>query len=156
MYDAFLERGHTVYALHGFEGRGEGQQRKAAIKQAMQWVEDNHPDLCYIESSTYPLIHFCDYAFLHYLRRKKIPIGYFYRDFYRKFPELLPKRKGIVNKIKDIYLDFCQWCTDKILEIVDIVYFPSEESTQLFGYKNKKVLPPALLFVSRKYNFRGR
>lgn len=143
MYQAFLERGHTVYTLSGYQGRGEGKLRAAEVEKAIAWVEENHPDLCYIESSTYPMIHNCDYKMIRYLHKKKIPTSYFYRDFYRKFSDLFPRRKGFANLLKETYLDIQQRRTDNILNLVDIVYFPSKQCFKYFGYKNMKALPPA-------------
>ena len=143
MYNAFLERGHTVYVLAGFEGRGQGKNRAKEVEKAKIWVEENKPDLCYIESSTYPMLHQCDYDMIRYLNKKKIPTSYFYRDFYRKFPELFPKRKGFINCLKEKYLDIMQCKTDKILRYIDIVYFPSEQCFKYFSYKSMKALPPA-------------
>jgi len=143
MYRAFLERGHTVYALSGYEGRGEGKLRAAEVQKAMQWAEENHPDLCYIESSTYPLIHRCDYTMIRWLCKKNIPTAYFYRDFYHKFPGQFPKRSGFVNRLKDFYLDWMRILTDRILHKIAMVYFPSEESLAYFPYQRKKTLGPA-------------
>lgn len=143
MYYAFLERGHTVYTLSGHAGRREEKLRAAEVKKAICWVEENDPDLCYIESSTYPMLHSCDYRLIRYLHKKKVPTAYFYRDFYRMFPDLFPRRKGLGNQVKETYLDLMQKKTDRILELVDIVYFPSEVCFQYFSYQRPKTLPPA-------------
>lgn len=143
MYRAFLDRGHEVYVLSGHEGRSESRQRAEDVKKAKAWVEANQPDLCYIESSTYPMLHSCDYGMIRYLRREKIPTAYFYRDFYRNFPDLFPKRTDAIGRLKEWYLDFMQWRTDRILRLLNIVYFPSEQCFPYFRYKNMKALPPA-------------
>lgn len=143
MYHAFLERGHEVYVLSGYQGRKEGKLRDAEVKKAIEWAEENNPDLCYIESSTYPMIHSCDYKMIWYLAKKGIPTSYFYRDFYRRFKDLFPRRKGFINTIKEYYLDFMQWRTDRILRKLSLIYFPSKECFQYFNYKNMKALPPA-------------
>ena len=144
MYDAFLERGHTLYVLSGYQGRHEGNKRRAEVEKAKQWVEENRPDLCYIESSTYPMIHRCDYDMIRYLAKKKIPTSYFYRDIYRVIPGLVTKkRKDLTGRLKDLYLDLMQKYTDHILHKVDIVYFPSQRFTNYFHYKRMELLPPA-------------
>lgn len=154
MYRAFLERGHTVYVLSGNEGRGHGKERAADVKKAKAWVAENHPDFCYIESSTYPMIHNCDYGMIRYLHRKKIPTAYFYRDFYRRFTDLFPRRTGFANTLKELYLDLMQWRTDRALKQLDLVYFPSEQCFGYFHYRNMKALPPAgeLHFLSNGDN----
>lgn len=140
---AFLDRGHDVFVISGHEGRREGKDRLAEVKKAKQWVAAESPDLCYIESSTYPMIHRCDYEMIRWLKKNNIPIAYFYRDLDRKCRNRLLPPKGIKNKIKDIYLRIMQWRTDKVLHRVDIVYFPSERCFNYFQYKNMKSLPPA-------------
>lgn len=143
MYRAFLERGWDVYLLSGYCGRGEGKQRRAEVRKAEAWLRENRPAFCYIESSTYPIMYHCDYALIRLLRREGIPTAYFYRDYYRRFPNLFPRRKGFVNQLKEAYLDFLQWRTDRVLRNVDIVYFPSEGDFQYFHYRCMKTLPPA-------------
>lgn len=143
MYRAFQERGYEVYTLSGHAGRGEGKLRAEDVQKAKAWVEENQPDFCYIESSTYPMIHGCDYGMIRFLHKKKIPTGYFYRDFYRRFPALFPRRSGVGGWLKETYLDFMQWRTDRILKLVDTVYFPSEQCFPYFHYRDMKALPPA-------------
>jgi len=143
MYKAFLEGGHTVKLHSGECGRGDRGSRKQAVDEIMRWLDTNRPDLCYIESPTYPIMFTCDYRLIRRIHKMKVPMGYFYRDFYRKFPDLFPRRRGLVNGLKEWYLDYLQAKTDRILRLVDVVYFPSESCCSLFHYKNMKVLPPA-------------
>ena len=100
MLEAFRARGHELYVLSGSQNIKDGKTRREAVRKAKQWVEENNPDFCYIESSTYPIIHSCDYSMIRYLAKKKIPSSYFYRDIYRVFPELFQTRKGVANEIK--------------------------------------------------------
>lgn len=143
MYKAFLERGYEVKVLSGFCGRGEGRQRRNLVRGIRQWLTKHRPDFCYIESSTYPIMNYCDYSLIRLLHKMKIPVGYFYRDFYRKFPKIFPKRRDLIGALKEYYLDFLQWRTDRILFYVKQVYFPSEVCQSMFSYKNMKALPPA-------------
>nr|WP_325217211.1 glycosyltransferase [uncultured Oscillibacter sp.] len=143
MYRAFLERGWEVHLLSGYCGRGEGKQRKAEVRKAVAWMRENRPAFCYIESSTYPIMYHCDYALIRLLRREGIPTAYFYRDFYRWFPKLFPRRQGLVNSLKEAYLDILQWWTDRVLQNVDIVYFPDKSTARYFPYRHMKALPPA-------------
>ena len=143
MYRAFLERGWEVHLLSGYCGRGEGKQRKAEVRKAVAWMRENRPAFCYIESSTYPIMYHCDYALIRLLRREGIPTAYFYRDFYRWFPKLFPRRQSLVNSLKEAYLDILQWWTDRVLQNVDIVYFPDKSTARYFPYRHMKALPPA-------------
>lgn len=143
MYQAFLDEGHSVKLLTGECGREDRVTRKKAVLEIMDWLEDHRPDLCYIESPTYPIMFQCDYDLIRKLHKMQVPIGYFYRDFYRKFPKLFPRRKGFVNTLKELYLDYLQHKTDQILRLADVVYYPSESCFQCISYKNMKTLPPA-------------
>ena len=120
MYKALLDEGHSVKLLSGNCGRGDGAARKKAVREIMDWLKDNRPDLCYIESPTYPIMFQCDYDLIRKLHKMEVPIGYFYRDFYRQFPDLYPRRTGYINRLKDLYLDFLQWKTDRILKLANI------------------------------------
>ena len=143
MYRALQERGWNVFLVSGFIGRGEGLQRQREIDRAIAWMREGRPDFCYIESSTYPIMYHCDYALIRLLRREGIPTAYFYRDCYRRFPKLFPRRKGFVNRLKETWLDILQWRTDRVLRNVDIVYFPSEGTFQYFPFRDMRALPPA-------------
>jgi len=143
MYQTFLEEGHSVKLLSGECGRNDSKARKNAVLEIMAWLEDNRPDLCYIESPTYPIMFQCDYDLIRKLHKMQVPMGYFYRDFYRRFPDLYPRRKGFANTLKEWYLDHLQRKTDRILKLVDVVYFPSESCFKWFSYKRMKALPPA-------------
>lgn len=141
MLKAFQELGQEVYALTGEQSHSK--ERKKEIKKAKKWIKQNNPEMCYIESSTYPILRWQDLQLIHFIHKRGIPMGYFYRDFYRKFPELYPRRKGIVNGIKEKMLDIYQWMTDFTLRDVDIVYVPSDESKKLFSFHDMRELPPA-------------
>ena len=143
MLEAFRERGHEVYILSGSQNIKQGKIRRKAVAQAKKWVQENNPDFCYIESSTYPILHGCDYDMIRYLAKKKIPTSYFYRDIYRILPIQETPKKGLANRIKDFTLGLLQKYTDHILHKVDVVYFPSERFTKYFRYKRMELLPPA-------------
>ena len=143
MLHAFLESGHTVKLLSGSTEYIHRTQRKHSIKEILSWLENETPDICYIESSTYPIIFHADRKLIKRIHKLSIPIGYFYRDFYRKFPKLFPRRKGFVNFIKESFLNILQYKTDKILNYADIIYLPSIQAKRLFDYKDMRALPPA-------------
>lgn len=143
MYRAFLDRGWEVHLLSGYCSRAEEKQRRAEVRKAEAWMQENRPAFCYIESSADPIKHYCDYALIRLLHREGIPTAYFYRDAYRRFPNLFPRRGGFVNKLRETYLNFLQWRTDRVLRNVDVVYFPSEAFSVYFHYCRMKALPPA-------------
>ncbi len=143
MYRAFIERGHEVKLLSGSIGRGCGKARKEAVDCILQWLDMERPDLCYIESPTYPLLHECDYVLIRRLCAMKIPTAYFYRDFYLRFPALFPRRTDVLGRLKDEYQVFMQWRTDRLLRRVDVVYFPSAACAKMFSYRRMLPLPPA-------------
>ena len=143
MYRAFVERGHEVKLLSGSIGRGCGKARKEAVDRILQWLDTERPDLCYIESPTYPLLHECDYVLIRRLCAMKIPTAYFYRDFYLRFPALFPRRTDVLGRLKDEYQVFMQWRTDRLLRRVDVVYFPSAACAKMFSYRRMLPLPPA-------------
>ena len=143
MLEAFLERGHEVHVMSGSQDIKDRKIRQEAVRKAKAWVEANNPDFCYIESSTYPIMHSCDYGMIRYLARKKIPTSYFYRDIYRILPNQVSTREGFINQIKEFGLGLLQKYTDCMLHKIDVVYFPSDRFTQYFNYKRMELLPPA-------------
>lgn len=154
MLKAFECLEKNVFPLTGEQTkRGERINR---IKETEKWLKSNKPSMCYIESPTYPIMLRRDRKLIRKIHKLGIPIGYFYRDFYRKFPDLFPRKKGLINSLKEIILDILQWLTDRTLRSVDIVYVPSEEAKSLFSYKDMRALPPAgeNLIFEKKMNRR--
>lgn len=144
MLKAFQDRGHELYVLSGSQNLNMGALRRREVKKAKEWVRENSPDLCYVESSTYPILHRCDYSMLRFLKRRGIPTAYFYRDIYRIIPNVVQqKRSGLKNKVKDKMLGLLQSHTDSQLKKLDIVYFPSIRFTDYFSYDRMELLPPA-------------
>ena len=143
MYRAFLEEGHEVKLLSGRQGtlKTRGSRLKA-VEEVSRWLDSNRPDICYIESPVYPILWKPDRDLIRKIHRMGVPMGYFYRDFYRKFPRQFPHRSGLSNTARDTVLDALQRLTDKTLENMDIVYFPTRESFRLFDYKDMRALPP--------------
>lgn len=143
MYKAFLERGHEVKLLCGSDGNDCRKERKKNVAEINSWLNSEKPDICYIESPTGAIMLDCDIRLIKRIHRMGIPIGYFMRDFHSKFPEVFPRRKGFVNSLKDLYLNIRQKKTFAVLNNVDIVYLPSEESKYLFEYRDMRELSPA-------------
>lgn len=143
MYKAFLERGHEVKLLCGSDGNDCRKERKKNVAEINSWLNSEKPDICYIESPTGAIMLDCDIRLIKRIHRMGIPIGYFIRDYYRKFPELFPRRTGLINSIKELYLDYRQRKTDHVLKCIDVVYLSSEPGKDLFSYKDMRLLPPA-------------
>lgn len=143
MYKAFLERGHEVKLLCGSDGNDCRKERKKNVAEINSWLNSEKPDICYIESPTGAIMLDCDIRLIKRIHRMGIPIGYFMRDFHSKFPEIFPRRKGFVNSLKDLYLDIRQKKTFAVLNNVDIVYLPCDETKVLFDYPDMRALPPA-------------
>ena len=144
MYDALLSEGHEVRLLSGAQGnlrtRGTRLQR---VKETERWLDSHRPDLCYIESPVYPIMWAADRRLIARVHAMGVPVGYFYRDFYRRFPELYPGPADPVGKLKEKALDVLQDLTDRLLRKADIVYFPSMAAARLFSYADMRALPPA-------------
>lgn len=137
---AFKESGHDIIMLTGEQ---TDKNRISNIKEFEIKIREIRPDICYIESPTYPIIRHQDRKLISRIHKMNIPIGYFYRDFYRKFPEQFPHRKDFNGIIKELGLGFLQFLTDRVLNSCDIVYFPSIEATSFFNYNCMRALPPA-------------
>lgn len=140
MLQAFRESGYDLIVLSGEQ---TSKERPKRIQAALKAIQEKKPDLCYIESPTYPIIRHEDRMLIRTIHRMGIPIGYFYRDFYRRFPEEFPRRRSLLGRIKDFGLDMLQYLTDQCLKDCDIVYVPSEEAARLLKYKDIRPLPPA-------------
>lgn len=146
MYKAFVDEGHEVKLLCGRQGgfRSETRRMRAeAVKEVSRWLDSNRPDVCYIESSVYPILWSADRALIRKIHRMGVPMGYYYRDFYWKFPEFYPRRTDLIGALKEKYLDLLQRRTDELINCMDIVYFPSEAASRYFHYKDMRALPPA-------------
>ena len=144
MYKAFIDEGHQVKLLSGGQGNLRTRYTRIdAVAEITRWLDGNRPDLCYIESPVYPIMWAADRKLIRRVHRMGVPIGYFYRDFYWKFPELYPRRKDLTGALKERFLDLQQNRTDALLRCADIVYFPSREAGEFFPFRDKRALPPA-------------
>ena len=144
MYRAMLEEGHQVKLLCGNQGDlKDHRARAAAVKEISRWLDSNRPDICYIESPVYPILWHFDRQLIRKIHRLGIPMGYFYRDYYRKFPDLYPRRTDPKGRMKEAFLDLLQERTDKVLRNVDIMYFSCAGGGELFDYSCVRLLPPA-------------
>ena len=149
MREAFLSLGYELKLVSGNDMFRKGkEERIASIKDAIKWLEDNRPDYCYVENSTSPVKLFLNWKLLSIVHRKGIPIGYYYRDFYYKFPVSLGH-----GLIKDIFYRFL-YARDEILlnRCADILYLPSEQCFRFFRHKRKKRLPPGVEIQAPAWN----
>lgn len=140
MLEAFRQTGHKILELTGEQ---TSSTRRTKVIEMERRIVIERPDICYIESPVNPIFHRCDRTLIRKIHQMKIPIGFFYRDFYNKFRNLFPRREGIINYMKDLYWDYLSKKTDRVLNCCDIIYLPSEEAQYLFNYKDMRPLPPA-------------
>lgn len=144
MYKAMKQLGHQVYLVGGSQERKYKNRRKETVLRAMEWLDSNKPDLCYVESPTAPILGSYDRKLIKKVVSKYIPTAYFYRDMYLKFPHFRKTaRRSLTRMAKDAYLLFLQRLTDTILHRVDIVYFPTKRAASYFEYKRALQLMPA-------------
>ena len=140
MLKAFRDLGYDMIVLSGEQ---TSKQRVQRIREVLGKIRERKPDLCYIESPTYPIMRHEDRRLIRTIHKMGIPMGYFYRDFYRRFPEEFPRRSTLSGRIKDFGLDVLQDLTDRCLKNCDIVYVPSREAAGILPYKDVRPLPPA-------------
>ena len=140
MLEELRSTGHKLIELTGSQ---VGKERCRRVREVSKQIEQEAVDICYIESPTYPIMQACDRRLIRKIHRMGIPIGYFYRDFYRRFPDIFPRRTSFTGRIKEWGLDVLQWLTDRVLQCCDIVYVPSEACKAILPYKTIKALPPA-------------
>lgn len=140
MLEAFRSSGYEVLLLSGLQTRQDRIQR---VKKVRTLIESKRPDLCYVESPTHAIFRRCDRHLIREIHQMGIPIAYFYRDFYNKFRDLFPRRKGVIPYLRDLYWDYLVKRTDNVLKYCDIVYLPSEEAKSLFHFTDMRPLPPA-------------
>lgn len=141
MYEAFLKAGHNVKLLKTEQNRrGE---RKAAVRELIDWLDENDVDACYVESPSGPIFNRIDVDLLKKVKSKEIPMSIFYRDAYWLFLDdymknhPLKRRAVIYMQKKDI---------KAFRETMDAFYMPSDMCCRVFAetypMKNMKALPP--------------
>lgn len=150
MLQAFINNKADVLLLSGEQSNTLRKERIAEIRRIRKEVKEQKPDICYIESSTNPILIKEDIELIKYIHKLRIPIGYFYRDCYRNRKyQYMVKRSGFINSLKDVYLNLLQYRTDKLLKKADIIYFPSRSMANHFNYRNSRLLPPAADMVNQ-------
>lgn len=144
MYEAFKELGINIKLLECQQNRRK--ERKHEVKKIMDWLDDNCPDICYIESPSGPIFNQIDLKLIKKINKMNIPIGYFYRDCFWLFPKIMKNIKFLKRKIIMLMnkrdLRVLQHCCD-------VLFFPTVDTIRLFdfaNFKNSMVLPPACDF----------
>ncbi len=135
---------------------GDREERKNKIRELERVIKNGERiDFLYFENITFPnnwssglkgriLYHDIDTSFLLFAKDHAIPIGYFYRDLYWKFPELItemPKYR------RDLFIRDCEYEIERLAKLVDVLFLPSNEMSKYIAeYDFKKIvdLPPGL------------
>lgn len=141
MYLAFKKLGYEVILVSGKDMFHNGnEKRKASIEYAFRWLQENRPDYCYVENGTSPVKLFSNWKLLSYIHDCGIPIGYFYRDFYYKFPIRLG-----YGLLKDCFYRIL-YARDEmyVRRNANILYLPSNQCLSFFRHKKKRMLPPGV------------
>lgn len=141
MYEAFCRLGVEVKLLECQQNKRKLRYTK--VKEIIRWLNLEQPDVCYIESPSGPIFNYIDIKLIKLLHKKKIPIGYFYRDFFWLFPEMM---KGLSWWKRMLIVIMNKFQLSILRDNCDIIYFPSEGATGLFSFAklNKSgMLPPA-------------
>jgi len=152
MYQAFLDLGLEVKLLEGQQNKR--QERKQKVKEILQWLKTNRPDICYVETPSGPFFNSIDLKLLKTVKKMKVPIGLFYRDAYWKFRDLFP-----MPLWKSVALYFMHKRDLKLFsKVCDYLYFPSSSFAKLFDnykFKNVKNLYPGgvdKIFAQNNFN----
>ena len=141
MYNALVNLGHEVKLLEGQQNRRKERQEK--VKEILDWLDNNKPDVCYVEPPSGPFFNQIDLSLLKKVHKMGVPIGLFYRDFYWKFSKWAwkgtPLWKQTILKMmhrRDL-VAFRKYC--------DVIYFPSQECIKILesvNFRRVGVLPP--------------
>ncbi|NMD38494.1 MAG: hypothetical protein GYA87_07440, partial [Christensenellaceae bacterium] len=154
MYKAFLNLNYKVKILSAAQTLKNRNNRITKIKEIEVWLKNNKPNFCYIESD-YTAIRFLeDYKLIKLLKTLNIPTAYFYRDFDYKFPDMKTSVSGLINNLRELFIKFLWFKTNRILNKVDIVYFPSKYCFKYFDFEDMRALPPAseiINYIDKEY-----
>lgn len=143
MLDAFKERGYEVKLL---SGAGNNRQvRNENVKEIKDWLKSNRPNFCYIEPPSGPLFFNADRSLIRTLHQMRIPIGFFYRDLYWKFPskEFNSRSEFGIKWFKNKLIHWMQFRDFRLIQRnIDQIYFPSNACNQFMKLDEYSVLPP--------------
>lgn len=147
MYDAFVDIGCEVKLLSGRTSyrNCHRKERKRKIKEINLWLKENRPDCCYIEPPTGPLFFLCDRNLIRRIHHMGIPIGFFYRDIYWKFPGegFSNSANGWGNTLKEFLVKCMQYRDFLMLKrCISRFYFVSSPVNRYMNLKSYGLLPP--------------
>ena len=144
MLEAFKETGIEVKLLEGLQNR-RGERRKK-VRDILRWLDNNRPDLCYVEPPSGPFFNGIDHTLLRRLHKMQVPVGLFYRDAYWMFPDYErdgKERNSIWNEFKMRVVRIMQKRDLRLFKKnCDHIFFPSETMGQYFDFPHSSALPP--------------
>ena len=119
--------------------------RANSRRNACLQIKQQLPDFCYIESSTSGAMAAADRHIVAQLSRMGVPVGYFYRDAHAMIMGLKwLSGKSARALLHNVFNLFSVRATDRFLsKYANIVYFPGAGFSELFRFKDKRLLPPA-------------
>ncbi len=94
-------------------------------------------DAVYVESAS-SFATPADISFLWEIKRRKIPLAIFVRDYYQHFPKLYPPRNTREYVMKWLYVLTLYFYR----RLATIIYVPSQGLGELVGGKDVRLLPP--------------
>ncbi|MCB6607645.1 glycosyltransferase [[Clostridium] symbiosum] len=145
MYQAFKKIEDNVILLEGAIDFINQKKRLSNIKRVNQWLDNNQPDYCYVESPVYPLLIKEDILLLRRIYELNIPILYFVRDFRYLFKEEFFKvNDSFISYVKKVGLILLYKRDEHFInKVAAITYFPTDSCLKYFKYRDKRVLMPA-------------
>lgn len=154
IYDAFIEEKYSIKLLSENILKTNKKNRILKVREISEWLDNNLPKYCYIESPpSEPILYKEDRELIRKIHDNGVKIGYFYRDAYYELGKNFVFDNKKVNIFSKKYLKYIYYkllfFRDHILlhNNVDIVYFPSLSMSKYFGFKDMRALPPAGDFV---------
>ena len=141
MFGAFKEMGLEVKLLEGQQNHRA--RRREKVRDILEWLDVNRPDICYIEPPSGPFFNGIDHKLLKKLKAMNIPIGLFYRDMYWKFG-LGSLKKGLTTRIKGLIIKMMHKRDWRIfMKTLSIIYFPTLSMADMLHVAiPAKALPP--------------
>lgn len=150
MLRAFISEGFDVHLVEGQQNRRA--ERREKVKEALEWLSQNTPDICYVESPSGPIFNSIDIRLLKKVKAAGIPMSIFYRDAYWLFlPDYLKdsplKRAAVIMLQKRDVRVF--------RETMDIFYMPSRlcctEFEKHYSMRNMRALPPGSVYYGQEF-----
>lgn len=139
MYEAFSSLGIEIKLLEGKQNNR--RLRKQRIREIDRWLDSNQPDFCYIEPPSGPMFNYADLRLIKKIHQKGIPIGFFYRDMFWKFPQIW----NIAWWKKIILIVMHKRDIRYIAKYCNVVYFANTSALQYFPkikFQKVSFLPP--------------